>query len=285
MFSVHPACMSGYESSFAMSLSPSPTIVTMLLFFFLFLLFPGISQGNALSETSAARDLEHISIREELEGGGLDDMTDYSDFRLSPKYPLLLATAGEPVESGDILSMNSPITDPFSLGFGTADNINESPDMLDNPLFPSDLKPGDLLAFHDGDLPDEGWGDCDFPKMPACCEHTILGVTCIWYTWFGSICPEHPADISPPRTPAERARYRAVCCDQVIEEVGIGCVPVHGRVEPGMEEEESMGDDADDFFPVLTDFNSIKFTPAPGECKSNYRRDSQTPTQCLPQEP
>ena len=241
-----------------------------------------MSLGNLLSETSATLDSERILIRQGEEGP--DDLADYSDFSMLPEYSLFLATADEPGGSGDIISMPNAVTNPLNLGFGTADDIEESPEFLDSPFAPSRLKPEDLLAFHDGDLPDEGWGDCDFPKMPACCEHSIKGVTCIWYTYFGSICPDHPADIWPPRTEAEQEQYQAVCCDRIIDQVGIGCVPVRNRHEPSMEEEDSVGEAVEDFFPALTDFNAIEFSPLPDACKSTYRRDSQSPTECLPPE-
>lgn len=249
----------------------------MLLF--LFLICSVVFLGNSLSETSAALELERILIREE---NGLEDMTDYSASGLSAENPLYLATANEPEDSGDMFSMTSAVTDPSNIGLGTADYIDGSLDLFNNPLVPIDSKPGDRLAFHADEVPLEGWGDCDFPKTPACCEHTESGVICIWYTLIGTICPDHPDEIWPPRTEAEKAQNRAVCCDQIINQVGIGCVPVHGRVEDDVEE-GAMGDDVDDFFPDLINFNGLKFTPIPGACKSMDRRDTQIPTQCLPQ--
>lgn len=251
---------------------------TILLFWFL--LFCSIlSLGNPLAETNATLDVKHILTREEEQGPS--DIFDYSDSRLSPDNILFLAIADEPRVPGDLISMTGAGTDPFTLGFGAADDIDKSPDLFENPIIPSDLKPGVALAFHDGDLPEDGWGDCDFPKMPACCEYTILGVTCIWYTFFGEMCPDHPADIWPPRTEAEQARNRAVCCDRIFNQIGIGCVPVRDRFEPSVEEEDMAGE-LDDFFPILTDLNAIKFAPVPGACTAPHRRDSQTPAQCLP---
>ena len=253
-------------------------IVIMLSFWFIFCSV--LSVGNPLSATFHTRGLERVVIRNE-EDDGLDSMTDYSNSRLSPEYSLFLASADEPRVSGDLISMSSAGTDASSLGLGT-DDINQSPDLFENSVIQTDLNPGEPLAFHDGDLPEDGWGDCDFPKMPACCEHTILGVTCIWYNFFGGICPEHPADIWPPRTEAEQAQYRAVCCDRIVDQMGIGCVPVRDRFEPSIEE-ENMADGLDEFFPPLRDTNAIKLIPIPDACKAHHRRDSQIQTPCLPQ--
>lgn len=255
------------------------TIHTILSFWFL--LFSSISSlGNPLAETSVMPDVKRILIRDELEGP--DDMIDYSGSRLSPENSLFLATADELRVPGNLNSLISAGTDPSGLELGAVDNIDTSSDLFENPIIPSDLKPGELLAFHDGDFPEDGWGDCDFPKMPACCEHTILGVTCMWYNLFGGICPDHPTEIWPPRTEAEQAQYRAVCCDRIVNQIGIGCVPVHDRFEPTVDD-EGLGDELDDFFPILTDFNAIKFTPIPGACKAPHRRDPQSATPCLPQ--
>lgn len=257
------------------------TILTMLSFWFL--IYSTLSLGNPLSEIFDNLGLERIIIRPKGDDGP-DDMTDYSNSRLSPESSLFLASAGEPRLVSEVDSMPSVGTDS-SFELGAADDIFKSSDLIETPVILSDSKLEESIAFHDGDLPEEGWGDCDFPKMPACCEYTIFGVTCIWYaSHLGSICPDHPADIWPPRTEAEQARYRAVCCDRIVDQIGIGCVPVHDRYEPSIEEEENMADGLDDFFPVLTEFNAIKFAPIPGACKATQRRDSQTPTQCLPQE-
>lgn len=236
---------------------------------------------TVVSLTSASLNSERILIRDEEDG--LGDITDYSDSRLSPDDQLFPPMADELGSSGDIVSMASVFTDPSSLGFGPADDIDESSDLFESQIAPSDLKAGDLLAFHDGDLPEDGWGSCDFPKMPACCQYTTAGVKCMYYTYFGTFCPDHPADIWPPRTEEEKARNRAVCCDRIVGWEGIGCVPVHDRDEPSMEEEESIGDPPEWPYPALTDFNSIKFLLAPDACRSNYRRDSPIPAQCLPQ--
>lgn len=255
--------------------------MTVIMLLLCFLLCSVLSVGNPLSETFHIRSLGPIMIRNE-EDDALENMTDYSNSRLSPEYSQFLASADESKVSSDLISMSSAGTDTSSLGLGT-DDIDQSPRLFENSIIRTDLNPGGPLAFHDGDLPEDGWGDCDFPKMPACCEHTILGVTCMWYNFFGGICPDHPADIWPPRTEAEQAQYRAVCCDRIVDQMGIRCVPVHDRFEPSMEEEENMADDLDDFFPLLRDYNAIKFIPIPDACKAPQRRDSQTQPPCSPQ--
>lgn len=230
-----------------------------------------------LLETFAASGSDRNLIGDE---DGSRDLINFFGSASSAEYPPFWATSNEPEGSSDIFGLTSTVTDSIDTtgridtGFGIADHMEGSLDISDQLLTPSDPKPEDLLAFHDGDLPDEGWGECDFPKTPACCEHTESGVICIWYKWMGPMCPDHPDDIWPPRTEEDKARNRAVCCDQIVDKVGIGCVPVRGRIEEN--EVESA-------FPDLKEFNDWQFQPIPGACESVHRRDEQISTQCLPQ--
>lgn len=239
-----------------------------LFYFFLAL-------SDFLSQTSAISVPSRIMIRQEdsLEISiGLDDPT------LFYSSPLLAAN--------DLGSSHKPLgptdSDANNYDFDRP-SVDDGEVSMGSP--PNSLIPqyGDLLAFHDGDLPPEGWGDCEFPKMPACCEHGWLNIFCVWYHASSYVCPEHPQDYPFPRGPNEQAKYRAVCCDQVKEGVGIGCVPVTGREEKeGLDiEYPPDGDWLDDWpedhlFPGgQRQFNNLQFNPVPGTCKSTYRRDEE----------
>lgn len=178
-----------------------------------------VYMGSFLSETFAASGFDRNLIGDGDEDGS-GDLINLFGSTFSAEYPAVWAKPTNPESYGDIFGLTSTFTDPIGTrdptdtGFGIADYREEPLDVSNRLLMLSDSKPEDLLAFHDGDYPEEGWGECDFPKTPACCEHTESGVVCIWYTWTGTICPHHPDDIWPPRTEEDKARNRAVCCNQ-----------------------------------------------------------------------
>ena len=222
-------------------------------------------------QTFAVVDPSHIGIREEgfSEGSiGPDDPTfDYSS---------LLPATSDPESSQNIFDTIISIADQYDLDRSWADDGEVTLGSLPNPLVPQF---GDLLAFHDGDFPPEGWGDCEFPKMPACCEHGGLNIFCVWYQESSYVCPEHPEDYPVPRGPKEQATYRAVCCDQVKDGVGVGCVPVTGRGE--QERYDIDYPTTDKWLDIISppgglrDFNNLHFNLGPSTCKSAYRRDEE----------
>lgn len=224
-----------------------------------------------LSKTFVALGVNHFWIRDQ---GDPQDFTEYSDPATAIESSFSIATASETEEPGETFDLAISPTVPLSFDPGTVDNLEELPASSDNLVIPIDSNPEDLLAFHDGDFSPEGWGDCDFPKVPACCKISKSGTECVWFTFFGEMCPDHPDEIWPPRTEEEKARNQPMCCNQIINNVGIGCVPVQNRVEDGTQ---------DDWFSYLEYLNKLHVDPAPDSCKSAYRRDEQIGPQCLAQ--
>lgn len=232
--------------------------------------------SNIFSPTSAIVDPSRIVFREE---DSSEESTGHDDPHFF--YNLLLPMANDPESSYNVLDMTSSVADHYDFDLSLADDGEIALGSLPDPLVPQS---GDLLAFHDGDLPPEGWGDCEFPKTPACCEHGWLNVFCVWYQGSSYVCPEHPEDYSKPRGPREQAKYRAVCCDQIKDGVGVGCVPVNGREEKeGYDVDYPPKDDwFDRIFPPdgLKDFNNLQSNPVPSTCKSAYRRGEEIEAFC-----
>ena len=239
-----------------------------------FCLFLALS--NIYSPTSAILNPGRLVIREEDNSeesvGGEDPYLFYIS---------LLPAANDPESFHDILDTTNSVADHYDFNRYSADDREVT---LSSP--PSSLLPQseDLLAFHDGDFPPEGWGDCEFPKMPACCWHGWMDIFCTWWQGSSYVCPEHPEDYVKPRGPKEQAKYRAVCCDQVKDGVGVGCVPVTGRDEQeGYDVEDPRADDRLDLIFLLgglRDINNLQFDPVPDKCKSAYRRDEEFDAFC-----
>lgn len=235
-----------------------------------------LALSNSFSQTSAILNPGRIVTREENSSEGSPGPDDSSFFSSS----LLLAT-NDPESFHNIFDTTSLVADHYDIDRNSADDVEET---MSSP--PSSLVPQseDWLAFHDGDFPPEGWGDCEFPKMPACCEHGWMDIFCVWWHGSSHVCPEHPEDYPKPRGPKEQAQYRAVCCDQVKDGVGVGCVPVTGREE--QEGHDIDGPPEDDWLEFIfllggfRDFNNFQFNPVPGTCKSAYRRDEEIEAVC-----
>lgn len=226
------------------------------------LIWLGLFLGPVLSATFGGSHLKRIFIREEGSQylGEIDDITLFTESSIS------LATADVSEDYSDLFSLTSSATDSFGAGGSTVDYTEENLQKSSDLSIPNDSQFGDLLAFHDGDLPPPGWGDCDFPKMPACCLVLLHSTYCIWFTTKGPICPDTPAEIFPPRTREQKEQNQAVCCDQVVATVGIGCVPVRNRAEEDVEEEDISSE--------LNEFNNLQSDPIPGTCESVYRRSA-----------
>lgn len=239
-----------------------------------FYLFLALS--NIYSQTSAVLNPGRIVIRADDSSEGSVGGEDPHLFYIS-----LLPAANDPESSHNILDTTNSVTDNYDFDRYSADDREVT---LSSP--PSSLVPQseDLLAFHDGDFPPEGWGDCEFPKMPACCEHDWMNIFCTWWQGSSYVCPEHPEDYVKPREPKEQAKYRAVCCDQVKDGVGVGCVPVTGREEKeGYDVDLPPENDRLDFIFLLgglRDINNLQSDPVPGECKSAYRRNEEIDAFC-----
>ena len=234
--------------------------------------------GNSFSPTSAILDLNGIMIRQDdssVESIRLDDPTIW--------YDSLLPAANDPERSPNIFGTTDSVADQYDLDRSSAHDEEASLGFLPDLLIPQS---GYLLAFHDGDLPPEGWGDCEFPKMPACCEYGLSRIFCVWYSNTEDLCPEHPDAYDYPRGPNEQDKYRPVCCDQIKDGTGVGCVPVTGREEEvGLDSDWPAEDEwYDDIWSpgyFLRDFNNLQFNPVPSTCKSAYRRDEQIESPCL----
>lgn len=240
--------------------------------------------SSFLSQTDSILDLSRILIREEDSSAGERGLDDPNDF-----YGSFLLSANDPESSQDIFDTTGSMNDQYPLDSFLADDGEAIPGSPPNLLVPQSE---DLLAFHDGELPPPGWGDCEFPKTPACCEYDLVQIHCVWYLDVSDLCPGHPDDYSYPRGPKEQDRYRPVCCDQIQDGVGIGCVPVTGRDEEEGYDNEDYGDDNwggewDGIIPLglkdfgLPDFNKLRFNPAPNSCPSEYRRDKQVGPFCM----
>lgn len=250
------------------------------LYFFLVL-----SHGILFSETSFVFDLDRILSRDEEQAS--KDWTESNDIAIPNETPLLLATTNGPGTSDNMFDLTG--ADPNALVFdgGAESDGKELLGSSDNLLIPNDAQPGDLYAFHDGDLPPPGWGDCTFPKTPACCIFHDSDSYCVWYSVLELLCPPHPDDIINPRTSLEKIEPQPVCCDQVTADgVGIGCEPVKGRIEDEvLDLGEGLGEGdgvwPDDIFWELRQFNNLRFEPAPNSCKTRYRRDEGSPAECL----
>lgn len=234
-----------------------------------------LALSNFFSQTSAILGDTSIMIRNEDSSEGFIGLNDPTPF-----YDSLLPAANDPGISDNILDMAGSVADYDDLDRSWTDNGEAILGFPPNPLTPQSA---DLLAFHAGDYPPNGWGDCEFPKMPACCEYSLRGVFCIWYFAGAQICPKHPNGYYFPRGPKEQDKYRAVCCDRIKDGVGIGCVPVTGRDEEvGIDDLYPDDDGVDDVFPGGARlFNNLHINPDPSTCKSPYRRDEQIEPVCL----